>query len=225
MSNTYHQDKYARKAKQMADVQKLLKRLGVAYSLHNNDTHIIINFDHAKMHIWASSMKWRVNEGQGKEGAVKQGNLQQLEKAILAARSTPAPVYPTKTPEELHEVKANWLVNGGTPPQMVAGFENYKEELIAFYRRTQEVIQQQVDTEVKKKYDDYFKAKECEFHQLGIHQSMKLTDNVEVMRVHGGWIYKQREETTSGDFGEETTRVAITSTFVPSESGVVYIED
>lgn len=225
MSNPYYQDKNARKAKQMDDVQKLLKRLDIAYSLHNRDTHIIVNFDHAKMHIWASSMKWRVKEGHGKEGFVKQGTLKQLESAILAAKNIPAPVHPVKTPEELREVKANWLVNGGTPPQMVAGFEDYKEELIAFYRRSQEVLQRQVDMAVEQKYDDYFKAKEGEFDALELHQSMKLTDTVEVMRVFGGWVYTQREETTSGDFGEETTRVALSSTFVPSESGVFYREE
>ncbi len=203
------------RAERTAATIRELNRLHIPFDLHNKETHIIAEFPAVKMHIWSNTMKWRV----GQNGTVKQGTRAELDRAMAKALTIPIPELETKTPEEIHQVKSDWLTQGYTPPQLVEGFEAHKDELVAFYHRTQKLVDDRVTAQVEQKYNAYLRAKDQDFHHMSLHQTTQITDTLKATKVYGGWLYTTTVVETTGEYQDVTAGVGVSTTFVPDTVG------
>lgn len=192
-------------------VLRLLSGLGVPYSLNNQEQHTIAQFETTKLHIWATTMKWR--EG---EGSVKSGGFAQLRSVIIKLHKLKSPEAPIKTEAELDTAKLEWLMNGGTPPHQQAEFKGYKEALAQFYHTHQEALEERAQVIAEQYHSDYLSGKNTEFEDLQLWQTMTLSDTLRVTRVQSGWLYTTVIEVTNGQYEEETTSVSVSTTFVPA---------
>lgn len=192
-------------------VLRLLSGLGVLYRLNNQEQHIIAQFETTKLHVWATTMKWR--EG---EGSVKSGGFAQLRSVIIKLHRLKSPEAPIKTEAELDTAKLEWLMNGGTPPHQQAEFKGYKEALAQFYHTHQEALEERAQVIAEQYHSDYLSGKNTEFEDLQLWQTMTLSDTLRVTRVQSGWLYTTVIEVTNGQYEEETTSVSVSTTFVPA---------
>lgn len=199
-----------RDAERTFDTERLLVELGVPYTVNNREQHIIVSFEAVKMHIWSTTMKWRVGEG-----SVMQGTRAALRAAMLKAHKQKPVELPFKTEAELDQVKRDWLTQGYAPPQSIEGFERYQEELVAFYNRTQHEVNCRVERALEGKFEDYLSALGESFETLRLHQTMAVNDTLTVTKVTGGWIYTTQVEASSGEYEEQVVSTSVSTTFVP----------
>lgn len=190
-------------------VLRLLSGLGVLYRLNNQEQHIIAQFETTKLHVWATTMKWR--EG---EGSVKSGGFAQLRSVIIKLHRLKSPEAPIKTEAELDTAKLEWLLNGGTPPHQQAEFKGYKEALAQFYHTHQEALEERAHLLAENYHDEYLRGKNTEFETLRLHQTMPVNDTLTVTKVTGGWLYTTQVEASSGEYEEQVVSTSVSTTFV-----------
>ena len=212
MSNNKYKFEYlsGRDAERTEPVIRLLSGLGVPYSLNNREQHIIAQFDTTKLHIWATTMKWR--EG---EGTVKSGGFANLRSLILKLYKLKNPLPPMKSEAELDTAKLEWLMNGGVPPHQQAEFKGYAEGLARFYHTHQEALEERAQDIAKQYHADYLSGKKTEFEDLQLWQTMTISDTLRVTRVRGGWLYTTQVVAYEGKYEAEVTSTSVSTTFVP----------
>lgn len=191
-------------------VERLLTELGIEYSLKNREQHLIASFETAKLHVWATTMKWRVGDG-----TVKRGTFQKLRADILTLSKAVKPEPPIKTEAELDTAKLEWLMNGGVPPHQQAEFKGYKEELLDFYRKHQKALEERAHQIALASFESMLKNKAEAFESLELHHTATISDTLTVTKVVGGWLYTTQVEATNGKYEEETKSVSVSTTFVP----------
>lgn len=197
-------------AERTAAVERLLKELGIEYSLNNREQHLIASFETAKLHIWATTMKWRIGEG-----SIKSGAFQKLRADILKLHKLKNPLPPMKTEAELDTAKLEWLMNGGVPPHQQAEFKGYAEGLAQFYHTHQKALEERAQDIAEQYHADYLSGKKTEFEDLQLWQTMTLSDTLRVTRVQGGWLYTTQVTAYDGKYEEEATSTSVSTTFVP----------
>lgn len=187
-----------------------LEALGVDFSLHNDEQHIIAEAPVGRLHIWAANMKWRFGEG----GTVKSGSLADLMLAVRAWKDAPAPTFESRPLEAVLELKQEWLSNPTFNMSARKGFEAHKAELNQF----QSEWLAQVDALAIQRAEIVgarAQAKALEHSlTLPLHETMRISPEVTILRVPTGWVY-----TTTCKANGHKQADSVATTFVPETLG------